>query len=995
MNNFIQTDEEIIRLANNSDKDFQSGEIYYYNDLYSHASVFRKYSDYNSVGGIKAAIEHGFFIGDDYMPKDVQTDLSGIITFSKNRVNLLSTKTSRLVVSLGHPINYCDYFYKKDILDSIKSKLGKTLLYFPSHSTPYVKASYDFRIVEQHLLKFKERFNSIIVCLYWKDIQDGLFDQYRNKGFICCTAGYRSDPNFLARLKSFIYLADSTVSDNFGSHIGLCSIMNKPHVILNNIEISVSGYPGQSEESYLSSMAPLTASLEFSKKEILTSYNSEKLTINSDTDKIAKKYFGIDEPIESREHVRLLLEIFEDLYQLGKDFYEDYKNCYELLRIYKNSSNENKFKLLSWKLNEYEIYKNNRWKFNYMLEKEYSSDPREKEIEREIQNNYINPVFSNDNLDIFYVRKSILAYLDLHKKYFKGVLLDLGCGKMPYRKYILNNSSVSKYIGMDIENPNYQENEKPDLFWNGNEIPLSDNSIDTVLATELLEHLPEPEKILKEIYRILKPGGSLFFTVPFLWPLHDVPFDEYRYTPFSMERILKNAGFNEIKIEAMGGWNASLAQMIALWLKRSDASTKLKTELESPFIRIIQKLSESDTIPVKFEENTMPTGFSGIATKIEGAISIQDESRSAETCLAICSPFFGALSETFIKNHIERIKPGKTVVLTSNIVNKNWVNVPFIQVQYGMSFSKYDEENERKIVAFFNEHKVSHILVEYGCHGTEIVELNARKLKLPIFIHFFGFDASQMLQNTEMVSYYKWMYNNVNGIVTINNPMTTRLQKIFGNDKKLIKNSLGISIPITYKNNISDEICRFIFVGRFVEKKAPLHLIKAFLIAFQKYPKMTLDMIGNEGVENKNSELFIQTVDMVREFNLENIIRLHGARSHEYMFEQFEKSSVYVQHSITAPDGDAEGLPIAILEAASYGLPVISTFHEGIPEEVENNVSGFLVQENDIETMAEKMIELAKSIPLRKKMGEAGRKKMEEEFRLEYSIKNLQRIIFS
>lgn len=154
-----------------------------------------------------------------------------------------------------------------------------------------------------------------------------------------------------------------------------------------------------------------------------------------------------------------------------------------------------------------------------------------------IYNDFLNPQLTSDNMDLYIVRKSILNTLNSNMHQFNGILLDLGCGEMPYKNYILSNSKVEKYIGLDIENPTYQQNTKPDLFWNGTEIPLEDHSVNCVVATEFFEHVPYPDKILNEVRRVLKHDGMLFITVPFIWPLHTMPYDEYRYTPFSLERI--------------------------------------------------------------------------------------------------------------------------------------------------------------------------------------------------------------------------------------------------------------------------------------------------------------------------------------------------------------------------------------------------------------------------------------------------------------------------
>jgi glycosyltransferase involved in cell wall biosynthesis/SAM-dependent methyltransferase len=228
---------------------------------------------------------------------------------------------------------------------------------------------------------------------------------------------------------------------------------------------------------------------------------------------------------------------------------------------------------------------------------------------------FVNPELSVNNMDRYFVRTSIKKAIDSVLSQFPGTLLDLGCGEMPYKEYILNNSAVSKYIGLDIENHRYQENARPDLFWDGKTIPLDDNSVNNILATELFEHIPDPEAVMKEANRVLKPGGMMFLTVPFVWSLHTIPYDEYRYTPFSLERHLKNSGFDNIQVKALGGWNATLAQVIGLWTKRKPMSPEERQKYADMFFPLYKQLIENDEIPEKFTEGFLPTGFSCIAVK--------------------------------------------------------------------------------------------------------------------------------------------------------------------------------------------------------------------------------------------------------------------------------------------------------------------------------------------------------------------------------------------
>ena len=232
-------------------------------------------------------------------------------------------------------------------------------------------------------------------------------------------------------------------------------------------------------------------------------------------------------------------------------------------------------------------------------------------------NQFININFEAKNLDRYLIRTSIFNAIVETLPNFSGDLLDIGCGKMPYKNYILENSNVKKYIGLDIENAlEYDATVKPDFTWNGKTMPFENNHFDCAFGTEVLEHCPEPEIVLKEVFRVLKPDGVFFFTVPFLWNLHEVPHDAYRYTPFSLERHLKNSGFRNIEIKATGGWHASMAQMLGLWVRRSPMSSTKRNYLSMLLKPIIGYLIKKDqTNKVIFTEGQMITGLYGIAKK--------------------------------------------------------------------------------------------------------------------------------------------------------------------------------------------------------------------------------------------------------------------------------------------------------------------------------------------------------------------------------------------
>lgn len=231
-----------------------------------------------------------------------------------------------------------------------------------------------------------------------------------------------------------------------------------------------------------------------------------------------------------------------------------------------------------------------------------------------MKNQFTDLKLTNDNLQNYVIRANILKAITDVIPSFHGNLLDSGCGCMPYKDLILSNQKITNYVGLDIDTGLNYYDVKPDVLWDGVKMPFENNSFDVIMSTEVLEHILNPDIYLLEVKRVLKPDGLFFFTVPFLMPLHEVPHDYYRYTPYSLEMIFKRVGFTNINIKPMGGFNAALAQMIGQWVNMYLWGNKKK------LIRIIAKplikfLYLRDIAPQNFNNSTMIVGISGTVTK--------------------------------------------------------------------------------------------------------------------------------------------------------------------------------------------------------------------------------------------------------------------------------------------------------------------------------------------------------------------------------------------
>lgn len=128
-----------------------------------------------------------------------------------------------------------------------------------------------------------------------------------------------------------------------------------------------------------------------------------------------------------------------------------------------------------------------------------------------------------------------------------GNLLDVGCGSMPFKSQIL--PLVSRYDGLDL----FALHEDIQLVCDAQHICLRDSSYQTVICLEVLEHTPEPERVLSEIYRVLSPGGMCVVTVPHLSRIHDAPYDYHRFTSYGIAYLLTKVGFRIEKTVHKGG----------------------------------------------------------------------------------------------------------------------------------------------------------------------------------------------------------------------------------------------------------------------------------------------------------------------------------------------------------------------------------------------------------------------------------------------------------
>lgn len=151
--------------------------------------------------------------------------------------------------------------------------------------------------------------------------------------------------------------------------------------------------------------------------------------------------------------------------------------------------------------------------------------------------------------DRYLLKKQVKKYAH----YISGIVLDAGSGDGERYKNFLK---FDKYIKLDI-NPN----SGADIIGSVDSISIENDSVDSIISTQVLEHVKNPQKAVEEFYRVLKPGGYCLATIPQLNELHEEPHDYFRFTRYGLEEIFKKAGFKILLINRRGGFWSANAQM--------------------------------------------------------------------------------------------------------------------------------------------------------------------------------------------------------------------------------------------------------------------------------------------------------------------------------------------------------------------------------------------------------------------------------------------------
>ncbi len=355
--------------------------------------------------------------------------------------------------------------------------------------------------------------------------------------------------------------------------------------------------------------------------------------------------------------------------------------------------------------------------------------------------------------------------------------------------------------------------------------------------------------------------------------------------------------------------------------------------------------------------------------------------------LAILSPSSPSNTETFIQKHIDYLPFEKTVIYGDPIPHQipGFTNVAEpvnifkkIRQKFKPATMSYGNDfKEQQLKQLLINKRIQVVLAEYVLTGSYVCNV-CKELNIPIIATGLGYELAMYKVIEDHKAAYFNFFKYCSSIIIVARSMEKVLMKLGCDKTKIIHSPAGASEDF-FEIEPDYNSMQLFAIGRFVEKKSPHLMVLTFYQVLQKFPQAKLVFAGDGPLLNF-------TKDIVKALKMENSVSFVGKISQEEQKKYLKESRIFVQHSRIASDGDSEGTPVAIVEASSAGLPVVSTNHAGIIDVVIKDQTAFLVEEGDTDEMAVKIMQLLNDRELAKKMGAAGKENIKHNFTLEKHI---------
>jgi colanic acid/amylovoran biosynthesis glycosyltransferase len=279
---------------------------------------------------------------------------------------------------------------------------------------------------------------------------------------------------------------------------------------------------------------------------------------------------------------------------------------------------------------------------------------------------------------------------------------------------------------------------------------------------------------------------------------------------------------------------------------------------------------------------------------------------------------------------------------------------------------------------FRNKQPYDIVHCQFGPNGNLGMQLKeAGALQGKLITHFRGYDSSAYVRFMGR-DVYRNLFRKADLILCVSASIKARLLDLGCEEQKILIHHSGVDtdqFAVSHVPSRNGGKVRLVTIGRLVEKKGIKYAIEAVAEALKTHPELEYRIAGD-------GPLFNDLLRLIADLNVGERIQLLGRKRHDEVVQLLEDADILLAPSVTTENGDEEGIPNVLMEALARGLPVLSTYHGGIAELVQNGKSGFLVPEKDAKALAEKLRVLTDNRDLWPAMGKVGRSHVEEHFNI-------------
>ncbi len=398
----------------------------------------------------------------------------------------------------------------------------------------------------------------------------------------------------------------------------------------------------------------------------------------------------------------------------------------------------------------------------------------------------------------------------------------------------------------------------------------------------------------------------------------------------------------------------------------------------------------------------VPEPLKTVWRRVPRSIAVADGGRP----ICIAQPRVGLLTETFIEAHVQGL-PGPVVRLHGEpfplwdgdgrpLASPLGGAVRRVVARaLGLEPERLDQAlvralgplaRDRALARSLRRLRVSVVLAEYGPTGVALARA-CGLAQIPLVVHFHGYDAAKHRVIAEHGEAYRAVFARAAAVVAVSRSMRRQLIALGAPPERVALIPYGVEVdPAAPRADPGAAPPSFLAVGRFVDKKAPHLTLLAFSRVARAVPEATLQMIGDGPLREACTSL-------AQALGITARVAFPGALPPADVATAMAAARCFVQHSVRPASGDMEGTPLAVLEAMAAGLPVVSTRHGGIADAVDENVTGYLVDEGDVPEMANAMLRLAAAPELAAGLGREGWRRALAEYRREDRLRELAALL--